>query len=183
MVHTTLDMKSDPIRLETLALLATEVTVPVGLTLDDVEVQVEKAEAAMSPFSLQLVTPATLKVRIGTQNIAAFLEKESPGGLKDFVVQLEDGLVSVEATARILVELRVTAVCRLRTVDRSKIFVDLDSVSVKAPMVHGMVQQQLDKINPILDMADIGNHIQIESVGVADGFVTVMGSVSSIQSL
>ena len=90
----------DEVHLETSALLATNVVLPMGMTLDEVEIQTGAVGATMKPFSLKLANPAALTVRISGANIAAFLEKESPGGLKGFVVGLVDGFVNVEATAR-----------------------------------------------------------------------------------
>lgn len=161
------------VNLETLALLASEVTLPMGLVLDEVEIQVGKADATIKPFAIQLEKPADLTVRLSAGNIAAFLEKEAPGGLKDFRVTVGGGLLNVEATGRLIVEIRVTAVCKLRVVDRSKLFVDLQSVSV--PMAYNIVEQQLAKINPILDLNDVAPSVKIDTVSADEGVVTVKG--------
>jgi len=173
---------TDEVHLETSALLATNVVLPMGMTLDEVEIQTGAVGAIIKPFSLKLANPAALTVRISGANIAAFLEKESPGGLKGFVVGLVDGFVNVEAIARVIVEIRVLAVCTLRVVDGCQIFVDLDSLSVKAPMAHSMVEQQLAKVNPILDLKNIAENISIDSVEVGDGFVTVRGKANYTHS-
>lgn len=166
----------DGMRAESLAVLGNNVLLPMGLVVDEVVIEAGATNAQFKPLSIALDQPATIKARISGASVGAFLEKEAPGGLKDFVVTIAKGQITVEATAKVIVEIRVAAVCTLRIADRTQLWVDLESVSVKAPMAHSMVEQQLAKVNPLVDLKDLAKNLSLDKVEADDGFVTVIGS-------
>lgn len=166
----------DGMQAESIAVLGNNVALPMGLTVDEIVIEAGETRAKFKPFSIELDQPGQIKARISAASIAAFLNKEAPGGLKDFAVTIADGFLTAEATARIIVELRVAAVCRLRIAERTQLWVDLESVSVKAPMAHSMVEQQLAKVNPLVDLKELASNLTLDAVTAEAGFVTVTGT-------
>lgn len=175
------DMK-EKLKLDSLTAEATNVILPIGLAVETIRLTLGHASTNLHPFLLEMDNPAQLEVTVLSSQIAAFLEKKSPGNLRDISVKIDDGFVSVEATTKLIVDIRVTAVCTLRISDETQLFVDLDSVSVKAPMAKSLVEQQLEKINPILNIKDIGLEGKLEKVVAENGSVLIFGLVKWAQS-
>ncbi|MBS1724690.1 MAG: LmeA family phospholipid-binding protein [Armatimonadetes bacterium] len=167
-------------QIKSLAALGLELTLPNGLTLDRVEIETGEASGTFPPFHLKLDKPLDFKVWVSAESVATFLEKKGIGGLKDVRVTCEGGKVSVEASARVIVEVRATAVCTLRIVEGTKLFVDLESVSV--PIAKNIIEGQLAKSNPILDLEEFEFDLQMISVEVADGHVQIHGTADMAQS-
>ncbi|HVL37858.1 MAG TPA: LmeA family phospholipid-binding protein [Fimbriimonadaceae bacterium] len=150
---------------------------PMGLVVDEVRLRAS-AETAITtkPFAVTLEKPATLEARISEQGLAAFLNAQSPGGLKDFQVQLSDGKVTASASARMLIEIRATAVCTLKIVDGRQIWVELQQVEVFGGInAKGLVEGQLEKVNPVLDVSDLPLRVILTGVAIDSGYVIVYG--------
>lgn len=167
-------------QIKSLAAMGLELTLPNGLTLDRIEVETGEADGTYPPLALNLSKPLDFKVWVSAENIADFMDKKGIGGLKDIKVVCTDGHVSVEATAKVIVEIRATAVCTLRIVNGTQLFVDLESVSV--PIARNVIEGQLAKSNPILDLAEFGFQLQMTSVEVENGAVQVQGTANWPQS-
>jgi hypothetical protein len=150
----------------------------MGLVLDEVIVQGEGVSIQKHPFSVQLDNPGTLEVRIGEKQLAAFLEKKAPGGLSDFRVKLTNDEIHVEANARIIFTVGVTAICTLRIVDGRQLFVDLARLdALGGQSTFNMVQAQLDKINPVLDVEDLPVNAVLTKVE-SNSVLTLYGLIS-----
>jgi hypothetical protein len=169
---------TDGLHLESLHATATNVALPMGLTVDEVVLSAGRAEAQFKPFSLSLKKRAHVAVRVSAENVAKMLEEQSPDNLKNFTVTISDGLVIVENSAKVIVEIRVATSCTLRIEGGSKLFVDLGKVSVPGPMARNMIEQQLAKVNPILDLDDLLPSAHMDSVEAEDGYIKLKGTVS-----
>lgn len=168
--------------LESLVLDAHGLMLPIGLRVDKFSLDIGKSAAVIKPFSLGMQEPARFEATIGQESVAEFLEKKGLGGLKDFVVKADDGVVVIEATAKIIVELRVAVTCTLRVENETKLFVDLESVSVPGPMARNMVEKQLAKANPIFDLAEVAPTVKMHSVTPESGHILVQGTADWPQS-
>jgi len=155
-----------------------DVALPFGLTVDLIRLTAAKAVIKRDPFSLELPNPGNLVVCVGEKNLALFLNKEAPGGLRDFSVHLHEGKVVVEATAHIIVPLRAKATCTLRIVDGTQLWVDLKNVDVMGVGAKSLVEKQLEKINPVLDASDFPFDVKLEKVTIVDGELVLKGTAS-----
>ncbi len=152
-----------------------DVALPIGLRLDDLKLMGGPAELQTEPWGVKTESAATLVVRISEQNLVAFLEKQAPGAVRGVKVHLADGQVTVEAAVRVLVDIPVKAICALRIHGEKQLFVDLVEVQAVAA-ARKVVENQIAKANPVLDVKDLPFNVLLKDVQVADGFVTVTGS-------
>jgi hypothetical protein len=139
----------------------------MGLVVDDVRIEGANATIDTHPFAVHLEQPGHVEAHVAALDLAAFLDAKAPGGLKDFGIAIREGKVYVEATARVIVEVRAKVVCTLRIHEKKQLFVDLESVDVMGIGAKGMVQGQLDQINPVLDASQFPLNVEFEEV-IAD---------------
>lgn len=150
---------------------------PLGLTLDEVRVVGYGAEVTKDPFQIALEKPAELEAELLQEDLQAFLVRTSPGGLQGFKVRMAEGKIYVDARITVLIPVPVSAVCTLRIDGGKRLFVDLESVSVLGGAPKGLVQKQLDAINPVFDMSTLPLEGELTSVDVADGKALLKGTL------
>ncbi len=153
----------------------TDVRLPVGLVVSKVVLDSKGASLDQHPFRISLVEPGNIEARVNEKALADFLDKRSPGGLKDFVIQIRDNKLFVHASVRVLVEVRASAVCTLRLMGGTSVYVDLESVELFGVGARTLVQNQLDQINPVLDVASFPLKIEILDVQATDGEIVIRG--------
>lgn len=146
----------------------------MGLVVDELHVVGADGQLDTDPISIALNDWAQLEATVTETDLADFLTRQAPGGLKDFEVSIKGGFVHVSATARVIVEVRATAICRLVLKEQRYLFVELDSVDGLA-MAKGMIQGQLDQINPVLDAGDLPLLIELDNVQAEQGQVVLRG--------
>lgn len=168
---------SDPISAGSVAAFIQGLTLPMGLVVDEVEIQAKDAYIIPQPFKLDLAAPAELTARISAASVADFLSKKAPGNLKNFEVSIRSGSMDVSATAKILFEVTVKATCHLEIRNEGKeLHVVLDDVDVLGVGARTLVQQQIDAINPIVTTADLPLEATLREVTLDGGLVTLKAS-------
>lgn len=155
-----------------------DVLLPMGLNVANVDVQGYGATLESEPFSLRLVQPGTLMAEVTETDLAAFLEKQAPGGLHEFSIRAEGGKLNVGAKKTVLVDLKVKAVAGLRIVNERQLWIDIESVDVMGYGAKNTVQTVIDKLNPVLDAADLPVEATLTSVEIRDGRVILFGTVA-----
>lgn len=150
------------------------VTLPMGLVLDRLSISASNAEINTDPFEVRLDKWGSLEAELTSADLAAFLNHKAPANVRDFEVRVLDGFIEVTATAKVIVELRVTAICSLRIHDQRKLVVHLERVE-GVPMAHGMIQGQLDQINPVLDVSTLPLEIELDAIEADQDTVRVLG--------
>lgn len=169
-------------QLASLELGALNITLPMGLTIDSFELKVGHTKCQLKPFHLNLNEPADFEARVSSQNIASFLELKQVGGLKGFAVTIEPESLTVEATAKVVVTMRVAAKCGLKIQNNSQLVVELISVSVPGPMVRKMVEKELAKANPLFDIAEVISGASLSIVSFKDDHIVITGKADWPQS-
>lgn len=149
----------------------------VGLVIDELTLQADSTRIATDPFSVAM-EPAELEAKISAEAVASFLERKAPGGLQSFAVQLIDGKLIVEASARVIVEIRARVVCTLRIVDGKEIWVDLASADGVPSPVRGLVESNIAKVNPVFDASELPLDVTLTSIAADEGVVTLHGTAS-----
>lgn len=155
------------------------IVLPLGLRVDDVRIYGKALHLEQEPFSATLPEPGKLEVFVSETSLAEFLERQSPAGLKNFRVEARDGKLFVNAVKTIIVSIPATAVCRLKIVNQRQLFVELESVEVGGgASIRTLVQNQLDAINPIVDIADIPMvRASLDEIRMENGGVILVGRV------
>lgn len=171
-----------PLVVESLEATFRGVRLPVGLIVDELRIEGAHSECTFEPFRIHLDRPGDLEVTLSEESVATFLNEQAPGGLRDFSVKLSAGKVVVQATAKVILEIRATAVCTLRIVEGKCIYVDLESVDALGGAAKGMVENQLSKINPILDARQFPLDAVLNRIEILDGRLTIYGSISPLYS-
>ncbi|MFI5386093.1 MAG: LmeA family phospholipid-binding protein [Fimbriimonadales bacterium] len=155
------------------------VTLPMGLTLDEIILEGESVHIEKEPFSISLARPGSMDVRVSEASVAEFLNERAPGGLSDFRVRLSEGLVYIDAKASLIISINVGAVCKLRIEEESKLYVDLVRMeAIGGSGAHNLVQRQLDSINPVMNVADLPLNAILTSVEVENQWLVVRGTIA-----
>ena len=161
--------------LQGLNLRLSGVDLPIGLRLDEVLLEARDAVFETDPWRIVVSEPGRAVVRISQESFAAYLEGQSPAGASGFKVEVADGLIKIAASATLVIQINVLIACRLEVVGGKQINLLLEGVS--PPVAQGMLQGQLEKLNPIIDLAGLPLNLTIEEAVVADGWIEIRGSV------
>jgi len=156
----------------------TDVALPFGLTLNRVHITSGAATLGSDPFSIRLDEPGQVEVSLSEAYLQAFLNRKAPGGLKDFQIRLDKGEVLVEASLKLFIEVRASAVCTLRIENGTQIWVDLIDVNVLGVGAKSLVQSHLEKMNPVVDVADFPFQIHLEQAAINAGQLLLTGTAS-----
>ncbi len=154
------------------------VKLPFGLVLDAIRVKGHALDICSEPLKFAMKKAAILEVEIGPASLANFLESKSPGGLKNFSVEIRDGLIEINATKKVILDLKVVCICKLRIVESRQIWVDLERVEVMGGSLTSLIQSQLEDMNPVFDSADLPIPSTLSTVEMDAGVVMIRGTVS-----
>lgn len=150
----------------------------IGLVIKEARVRGANLIARISPPGAEMLEPADFEAHIDAQGLAVFLDERSPGGLKDFEVEIGPGKIDVRATASMIVPIRVRASCSLRIDNERRLYVDLLSAEVMGVGAAGLVEGQIEKINPVLDVKDLlPVETRLKTVEIGEGLIVLKGSV------
>lgn len=151
----------------------------MGLVVDDIQVDGQTTTIAVDPIGVRMDTPGNLVANVAALDLASFLDLKAPGGLRDFAVAIREGFVYVEATAKMIVEMRAKVTCTLRIDEGKRLFVDLQSVDVMGMGgMKGLVQGHLDQINPVLDADDLPLAVVLDEVIADHDRITLRGKAA-----
>lgn len=164
----------------TLKLTLSEFVLPMGLTLDSLELKGEDCMVETEPFSWSVGSPGRLEAVVGQDSVQAFVSSRLPAQVKDAKVLLESGVILVIAKAKLIFEVEVRAVCRLTITDGKRLNIELDEIEPGGP-VRSIVEGQLQGMNPLFDVSALPLDATLESVTIADGRLVLCGLVAPRQ--
>ncbi len=168
--------------LASLQIGAVQITLPIGLVVDMFELKSGAIRANLNPFHLHLEHAAEFVARVTALQIAEFLEKKHKGGIREYQVQIQDGKLFVSGKIKMVVDMKVSAVCTLRIENSNKLFVDLISLSIPGNLAKAKVQKELEKANPLLDLDEIFPTAELSSLSLENDFVEIYGTIDVPQS-
>ena len=146
------------------------ILLPFGLTVDRMTLTAKEASAQLEPFSLEMDHPASVEAIVHESSLEKFVRLKA---LESVVVRPEG--IMVEAVVRVLLEFRGIAKCRLRVESGSRLMVELVDVDVLGVGAKGLVQNQIEGMNPVLDTATLPFQITLHEAKLEHGFVRVTG--------
>jgi hypothetical protein len=151
---------------------------PMGLRVQSVKLSGVGLKCSYPPFAAESEKPGILEVFVSEADLADFLNKMSPAGLKNVSVEAKGGLLHIRATKTVLIDVKAYAICSLRIVDAKQLFVDLQSVDIMGAGPKQLIQSQLDKINPVVDTTDFPFVARLNTVEVAEGGILLKGTIA-----
>lgn len=154
------------------------VRLPIGILLDSVEISGKSLGVAIHPIQLNLPHPATMKVEISAANLEAFLVELKLAGARDLKVELLNERVVVRGIIKMMIDLKFKAVCTLRIFQERQLHVEAESVEVLGKGATNLLQPQLAKMNPVLDVKEFPFPVTLSAVRITDHRVEVTGLVS-----
>jgi hypothetical protein len=141
----------------------------VGLEIETLTIEGQDVGIQTEPFALELSKPAMVEAVLLPEALERFLTVRSGGALREVAVRLVPGQIHVEASTRVIFEIRATAICTFRIENGKRLYVELQSVQALGGAGAGIVQRQLDAINPILDVSELPIEVELQSVEVEEG--------------
>lgn len=173
-------MSNQQVKIGAISATLRKIVLPIGLEIEQVDIDAQHLQLGQDPLAFHVAKPGSLTVRVTEEALAAFLNKKSPGGLKDFKVKIGEGVVNVEATAVLIIPIKALAKCGLSIKgDGQHLWVDLISVDVAGIGAKSLVQNQIDQVNPVFDMQQFPITGKLETVEIGENEVILTGSVSS----
>lgn len=151
---------------------------PNGLRLASVKVAFPSPVVQVSPFFLQEGTVAEIEAVIEAADIEAYLNKRQPSGMSNFSVKASGGLLTVVATAKVVIPVQVGAEGTLAFADGRLNFVPTRAEVGGVKMPDGMMREQLNKVNPIIDSTGYPVDVTVKAIAIEDGAVRLAGSAA-----
>jgi len=148
---------------------------PMGLKVAAIKLTAANVAVYGKPFSFASDEPGTFQASVTEADLAAFLEKQAPVGLKKFKVRAADGKLYIDAVKSMIIDVPAKAVCTLRIEGGTKMYVDIESVEISGVGAKNLVQSQLDQINPVLDVAELPIRATLQTIDTVDGAVVLKG--------
>ena len=152
-----------------------DLVTPIGLNIAAVVIRGDGARVQTEPFAYELESEADLEALIHESALEAFVKTKVPDNIQDIWVSLVPDKVHVRAVVRMILPVTANAVCTLRIEEGKRVFVDLESVEVLGAGVKGLVQKQLDAINPVLDVADLPLEVRLTEMRIEEGRLIAVG--------
>jgi hypothetical protein len=155
-----------------------KLSLPIGLELERVEFQGEGLTLVDDPFEIRLSKPGSFEVLVTEMALSAFLNHSAPSGMRDFSSKVTPDRIYVEASAMMVVPLKVRAECTLTIQNGKQVCVELLSVDVAGMGAKGLVQKVIKKINPVFDMAEFPVDGVLKQVQMNEGVIRLSGLLS-----
>lgn len=163
---------SDPLKVDGFRFEVAGLVVPIGLRIDSLILSGTAGEVNPDPFSIQLSEEGDVVARVSAASLAAFLRTKLPM-VSDLTVRLADDRMTIDATVRVLVEIRGTAVARLLVQDERYLVVALDDV--EPALLRNLLEGQLASFNPVFDAQDLPLSVRLTHVTLENDELVVYG--------
>lgn len=148
---------------------------PNGMVVDELRLDSAGSTIKHKPFQILMDRPAKITAFVGEASLAAFLEKESPGGLKGFKVQARDGVLTVDAKMKMVIDVPVHVRATLEIRNQAELHLVLQKVDVAGGPAKALVQGQIEKGNPLFEADDLPLPVKLLGVRIEGGFITLDG--------
>lgn len=152
-----------------------DLVTPIGLTIAAVVIHGDGASFKTVPFAYEMDGEADLEAMIHESALEAFVKTKVPDNVQEIWLSLLPDKVHIRAVVRMIISVTANAICTLRIEDGKRVYVVLESVEVLGAGVKGLVQKQLDAINPVLDVSDIPLEVRLTEIRIEEGRLVATG--------
>ncbi len=153
------------------------IVLPMGLQVASLELTGSGFTLSSDPFRIFASSTCSVRATVVEGDVASFLRAKAPSNITFQSVRLVDGQIHIAAAMQVLITITAQAVCRLVIVDRKQLVVELDSVEVLGMGGKGLVQKQLDEINPLLDVSDLPVAMELLTVDILNREIVLTGGL------
>lgn len=150
---------------------------PNGLRVAKVAVKMPTPVVQISPVFVPEGTIVDLDATVEAADIQSYLNTKQPSGMTNFSVKAEDGLLTVTAIAKIILPVQVGGQGRLDFSNGRLNFIPLRAEVGGVKMPDGMMREQLNKVNPIIDITGVPIDAKVKSIEVSNGLIRISASL------
>lgn len=162
-------MASD-VRVSNLAALAHNLVLPIGLTLDEVEIYIDEPGATFAEGALKLDSPGRVRVSISPESLQAFIATQLPPIVQNPRIVFQDGLLRATASVRVLVEVSATAILKPVIVTCTELHLEL--IDFEGPTVaRGILEKQIEGQNPVFKASELPIPFSLTGVEVTESLI------------
>ena len=152
-----------------------DLVTPIGLTIAAVVMHGDGARFQTEPFAYEMDGEVDLEAMIHESALEAFVKSKVPENVQEIWLSLLPDKVHIRAVVKMLLPVTANAVCTLRIEDGERVFVVLESAEALGAGIKGLVQKQLDAINPVLDVSDIPFEVRLTEIRIEEGRLVATG--------
>ena len=105
------------------------------------------------------------------------MKTKVPDNVQEISLKLEPRQIRIQASVRLILPMTATALCTLRIEANKRVFVELQSVEILGAGVKGIVQKQLDAINPVLDVTPLPVDVSLDEIRIEEGRLVALGKL------
>lgn len=112
------------------------------------------------------------------KDIQEYLEQKRPGGLSNFEVKTENGLLTVIALSKMLLPVQIGSQGKLEFKEGKLNFSPIRTEVAGLPAPESLVEDQLKKINPIIDLTGWPVDSEIKTLTLSEGKIRLEASLT-----
>lgn len=146
---------------------------PMGLRVATLDLSIDQGSVDGDTRTYRWQGEAPASARIDEKDLADFLTPRLPDSLKNVSVRCGDGVIQINAEAKIVFTVQVKVYCRLEIQANTQLVVKVHSV--EPGIAESLVEGQVEKMNPVFQASDLPVPIQLSSVEVRDGSIFLDG--------
>ena len=119
--------------------------------------------------------PIAFRATLGEDDLAAFLNLKSPGGLTGVEVRITPETLNIRATIRKIISIPLEVDCALDVVDGRQLHLRLLDARAFGAGVKNMAESMILKANPVFDAAEVPVTIVLDRVEMGNGSLILFG--------
>ncbi|MCC6402652.1 MAG: LmeA family phospholipid-binding protein [Fimbriimonadaceae bacterium] len=146
-----------------------------GLVVDSLEI--EARDVAYVEVEGGMRGRANITARLLPASVERFLAAQVPASVQNVRVAFEGGEVVVRAIATLILTVEVTVRVALELHDEAKLVAVV--ISVEPAIARRLIEDEIAKVNPLLDSATLPIPTSIQSIEVRPEAVTLTASASA----
>ncbi|HLP00008.1 MAG TPA: hypothetical protein VK171_15535 [Fimbriimonas sp.] len=148
---------------------------PIGLLID--EVRVTGGSHKIDPDAIKSTEfDLDFEATIFQKSIEVYLNKLEPAGLKDFVVNVKEDGLHIQATKTVILPIAAKVHAKLLLTDNQSISVQVLNAEAMGAGLKNMVASQIEQHNPIVTADLFPMAVTFDSLVHTDGAVKVVGT-------
>lgn len=152
------------------------VKTPPGLIIDRLTITGDRITILGEPFQASLPKPGTVVARISQDSIAHFLGYRDLGKVEELAISFNPGVIDIDATVRMGLEISVDVQCGLRIEGGTKVMAYVKSAKALGLAPTGIVQKIIDDINPLFETSMIPIPVTLTEVEIMHEAVELRGT-------
>lgn len=146
-----------------------------GLRVATFSLHASGGSVVQKPFSVTVPDGAEIEAVVTQEDLLRFVQTKTPDNVRIEALHLNPKGIVVVAAVKMLLEIKGNALCQLQILDGKQLHVVLEEVDIMGVGAKGLVQNQLDQLNPVFDAAELPLPVTLTSVELGTGILTLRG--------